>query len=142
MVGLFYIDGEQVGYTLEDPLRDEKVKGITAIPDGTYKIGLKEFETPLTLRYRERFKTFFDYHLEIKDVPNFTDIYIHIGNTEEDSYGCPLLGLGITYNRKLTYSTLAFMRVYPVIRQALRDGREVDITIFSLLKWSNNGRAT
>ncbi len=69
---------------MEDKVRDltkeKKVPGKTAIPAGTYKVALT---------YSARFKRMLPLLL---DVPYFTGIRIHAGNTHEDTEGCLLLG--------------------------------------------------
>ena len=79
--GKLYCDGEFVAFTLEDVVRETKIKGITAIPAGTYK---------LAYTLSNRFQKF---TLQLLDVPNFTGVRIHGGNDSGDSSGCPLLGL-------------------------------------------------
>jgi len=90
-MGLVFIDGEFFCYCLEDEHRDVKVKGETRIPAGTYQLGIKSELTPMTRRYRDQYG-WFKYHLNVKDVPEFDDIYIHKGNTEKHTAGCLLLG--------------------------------------------------
>ena len=90
--GQLFIDGEFFCYTLEDkdrdlyqqtPLQDivrQKVFGETCIPYGTYEVGLT---------YSNRFKKVMP---QIFDVPGFSGIRIHNGNTIEHTAGCPLVG--------------------------------------------------
>ena len=81
-IGHLYIDGAYFCDTLEDTIRTgEKISGKTAIPAGTYKV--KKTMSP-------RFKTVLP---EILNVPNFTGVRIHSGNTAKDTDGCLLLGL-------------------------------------------------
>ena len=79
--GKLYCDGEFLCFTLEDVVRDVKIKGITAIPAGTYK---------LAYTFSNRFQK---YTLQLQNVPNFTGIRCHGGNDSGDSEGCPLLGM-------------------------------------------------
>lgn len=79
-IGKLYIDGVYECDTLEDKVRDKKIKGITAIPAGTYKIDIT---------YSNRFKKIMPLLL---DVPGFEGIRIHSGNTSEDTSGCILVG--------------------------------------------------
>ena len=90
-IGKIYIDGEYFCDTLEDKVRDlnkngvfdgdeKKVYGETAIPYGTYKV---------ILSYSPKFKRILP---ELLDVPCFTGIRIHRGNTEKDTAGCLLVG--------------------------------------------------
>lgn len=71
-----------VCYTLEDVVRPDGVKvyGKTAIQAGTYKI---------IVNMSNRFKKMLPLLL---DVPMFSGIRIHGGNTADDSLGCILVG--------------------------------------------------
>jgi hypothetical protein len=80
-IGTMSADGEFLYYTLEDPVRDHKIKGITAIPAGTYK-GI--------VNMSNRFKKMMPLLL---DVPGFEGVRIHSGNTAKDTEGCILIGL-------------------------------------------------
>jgi hypothetical protein len=75
-------DGEQfLCYTLEDVVRaGPKVPGETAIPAGRYRV---------RLTWSDRFKRVLPL---VCDVPGFTGIRIHAGNTAADTAGCPLVG--------------------------------------------------
>ena len=83
--GKLYIDDLYFGETLEDTDRyleagGEKVQDDTAIPRGRYKVTVSmsnRFGRPMP---------------EVHDVPGFTGVRIHGGNTTEDTAGCPLLG--------------------------------------------------
>lgn len=75
------MDGQWFCYTLEDVVREVKIKGETAIPAGTYRI---------TLEHSPRFGP---NTLTVRDVPNFTGVRIHAGNTAHDTAGCPLVGM-------------------------------------------------
>lgn len=105
-------------YTLEDEYREVKVSGETRIPAGTYTVDIQKAETPLTLKYRAKFP-WFKNHLEIKDVLNFKGIYFHLGNTDDDSDGCVILG-DIADNNSIgdgsiMKSTGAFKRFYEFV---------------------------
>ena len=121
-------------YTLEDEQRDIKVSGETRIPAGIYTVDRQPLDTPLTLKYRQKYP-WFKNHLEVKSVPGFKGIYIHVGNYDENSDGCILLG-DIADNNVLSpgsvmKSTEAFRRfyesVYPhlPITLVIRDEKEL-----------------
>ena len=98
-------------FSLEDYDRPGgiKVPGDTAIPRGQYPIRWRK-----TGRWAERFKKMgFMGSLEICDVPNFTDVLIHIGNTKGDTEGCLLLGMGANLsNMTISQSKIACQKFY------------------------------
>ena len=81
--------GAHLVFTLEDtvreitgkPVESWKVPGATAIPAGRYRV---------TLENSARFGA---ETLTLNDVPGFTSIRMHAGNTVVDTAGCPLLGM-------------------------------------------------
>lgn len=81
-----------LGYSLEDEYRAEKVKGETRIPAGRYEIVINKADTPLTLKYRQRYPGWFKYHLMLKNVPNFVGIYFHVGKNDDWTDGCITIG--------------------------------------------------
>ena len=90
-LGTFCFAGKFLGFTCEDKDRHmesggAKVHGETAIPRGYYR---------MTVSMSNRFKKLMP---EIKDVPGFSGVRIHGGNTHEDTEGCPLLGAIKTTN--------------------------------------------
>ena len=102
-------------YTLEDEYRDEKVMKETRIPAGTYQVDIQQTDTPLTLKYQAKYP-WFKKHLEIKKVPGFTGVYLHIGNFDADSAGCILVGDNADNNiigpGSISNSTASFKRFY------------------------------
>lgn len=109
-------------YTLEDEFRVTKVKGETRIPAGTYTVDRQPLATPLTLKYRQKYP-WFKNHLEVKNVPGFQGIYIHVGNYDENSDGCILLGDVADNNSigpgSVMQSTAAFQRFYQSVYDQL-----------------------
>lgn len=118
-------------YTLEDEYRDRKIPGETCIPEGEYQVCFRN-KGGFDQRYAKRFRDIHMGMLEITNVPGFTYILIHCGNTDEDTSGCLLVGDTQTNNNVdkngfIGRSTKAYMRIYPEIAEALDRGEEVTI---------------
>jgi hypothetical protein len=70
--------------------------------------------------------------LELQDVPNFTYILIHTGNTDEHTAGCLLVGetqqdLDKGKDGFVGGSGDAYKKFYPKVRDALNAGEKVTI---------------
>lgn len=130
-LGLFLIDGKFYGYTLEDEFRHvaagEKVMHETRIPEGNYKIELRTFGG-----HHEKYSHRYDFHkgmLQIMDVPGFTDILIHTGNTDEHTSGCVLVGDLPTSRETIGHSVKCYSEIYPVILEAIERNEPVNIQV-------------
>lgn len=108
-LGILYF-GDTFFYVLEDTKRDKKIKGQTRIPAGVYEVDKLKVLTPKTEQYRAKY-SWFDFHIHIKNVPNFENVYIHIGNTHRDTEGCLLIGNKAT-KETIEESTKAFRQFY------------------------------
>ena len=126
--GLLYIDGQLICFTLEDEKRDVKVKLETRIPAGTYEITLRTVGS-----LHDKYAKSFPNHkgmLWLRNVPGFEFIYIHIGNTDEDTAGCILVGLSLSIgNNMISSSRLAYNQVYKRIVQAIEKQERVFIQV-------------
>lgn len=94
-----YIDGEFICYVLEDSVRDKKIKGSTAIPAGRYQLAFRRYGG-MHGRYHRLFPDFHKGMIQLMDVPNFSYIYIHIGNNFSDTSGCLLVGKTMKYFKR------------------------------------------
>jgi hypothetical protein len=108
-------------YVLEDQFNEPKIPGETRIPPGRYQVKLRT-DGGMNNRYGKRF----DWHkgmLWLQDVPGFTFIYMHVGNKDDDSEGCLLLGDGqmqnVTERGQVTSSVSAYRRIYEYIVERL-----------------------
>jgi hypothetical protein len=79
-IGEMYIDGEFFCFTLEDKVRLKKIQNVTAIPAGRYEV---------VINFSNRFKRYMPLLL---NVPNYSGIRIHSGNTSKHTEGCILVG--------------------------------------------------
>jgi hypothetical protein len=119
--GLLLINGKYFCFTLEDTFRHKKEAGITRIPAGKYEIKLRK-GSPMADRYLKNYGT--EGMLHLQDVPGFEYVYIHIGNTDEDSEGCILVGSMLRFDVKNGLNQL---------NQIVMNSREVYIELHDLI---------
>ena len=115
-----WIDDKYQCDTLEDRVRpnNEKVYGKTAIPAGIYKI---------VLSYSPKFKRILP---EILNVPMFSGIRIHAGNTAKDTEGCVLVGIwNPTVANFIGTSRNTLAKVMNKFKKAVDAGEEITIEI-------------
>lgn len=119
-------------YTLEDEFRNTKIWGETRIPSGRYKLKIRQYGG-FHERYKVRYNAFHKGMLEICDVPNFSDVLIHVGNSDDDTSGCVLLGdtqrQNITKAGFIGDSSNAYQRAYKFIIQAMHNGADAYLNI-------------
>lgn len=128
--GLLFIDGKFCCFVCEDEYRDVKIAGETRIPAGTFTIKLRN-AGGMTKKYAARY-SFHKGMLHLQDVPGFEYVYIHVGNTDDDSLGCLLVGMSAhraAGENTVGGSSNAYKMIYPRIAKALLDGESVSIII-------------
>lgn len=115
-IGRIYVDSQMVCYSLEDAVRDVKIYGETAIPDGTYKVIVT-------------FSPHFQRNLPLLvDVPNYEGVRIHPGNTAADTEGCILPGT--SFGQDIVYnSRAAFELLFSKIKNATDANDDIWITV-------------
>jgi len=122
------VDGKFICFGLEDGFRPVKQYGETRIPSGTYDVNVRTFGG-FHQRYTGRFADIHKGMLQVMNVPNFTDILIHVGNTHLDSAGCLLVGNGCDTGSdpmRLTASVDAYRLLYnEVIEAALKEQLQI-----------------
>ncbi len=138
--GMLLVDGVFQCYTIEDEGRTKKMYGETRIPNGLYDVTFRKEG-----RFHNKYKTKFPFHkgmLLISNAPDsklvtkdmeFQYILIHIGNTDKDTAGCILVGQQANSDQnKISQSTDAYKKFYPLIADALEMGEEVKIHVQTL----------
>ena len=137
-IGKLYIDGVYQCDTLEDVDRNLnqemsledinkiKVYGKTAIPYGKYKVTLKQQSARFSKS--NKYEQCKGYLPRLIDVPAFSGILIHIGNTAEDSNGCILVGQNLIKG-KVINSTICFWALYQKLKTADDRGEKIWIVI-------------
>ena len=109
-IGEMLIDGEYFCHTLEDVVREIKIPYETAIPYGSYGV---------IIDWSGRFQKLMPLVL---NVPGFSGIRIHCGNTDKDTDGCILLG----YTKAKDFvgeSRKAFDDFFPRLEEGLKVGK-------------------
>lgn len=112
-LGRLFVNGAWFCYTIEDVDRQlenggEKIHGQTAIPRGTYAI---------IINRSQRFGR--DMPL-LLDVPQFSGVRIHPGNTAADTQGCILVGTTRSIDA-VGNSRAAYEKLFDLIEHELRD---------------------
>jgi hypothetical protein len=136
--GILLIDGVFECYTLEDQYQAVKVMHETCIPEGTYDI---KFRTVggFHSKYADRYGNAHYGMLHLQDVPNFTYILIHAGNTDEHTSGCLIVGetqqdLDISDDGFIGHSGKAYSKMYNKVAKELLLGGEVTIEYTTITK--------
>jgi len=102
------------------------------IPAGKYELKFKEMPTRLTTKYRAKYD-FFNWHIELQNIPNFKYIYIQAGYADDSSAGS-LTCVEMLFNTLVERykngwtggkedTDSAYKRAYITIRKALKEGK-------------------
>lgn len=121
-LGELFHEKKHLCFTLEDQVREIpgqkvsewKIKGITAIPVGSFEI---------KWTFSQRFQKF---TFQLMDVPGFEGIRIHAGNSDKDTEGCILVGTGKT-DHTLTESRKALEFLENYLKPYISEGVFIDI---------------
>lgn len=134
-IGRMTVDSVWICYTLEDPCREPltarpqdaialaawvrswKVFGRTAIPRGTYRVIMHD--SPHFGRLMPM----------LVDVPGYSTVYFHPGNTANDTEGCILVGFTLADDHTIGGSRGAFAALYSQIEEAINAGQKVWCTV-------------
>ena len=136
--GLLFVNGLFECYTLEDQYQAVKVMHETCIPEGTYDI---KFRTVggFHEKYKKRYGADHYGMLHLQDVPNFTYILIHAGNTDEHTSGCLIVGetqqdLDLSDDGFIGHSGVAYSKLYKKVAKELLLGKSVTIEYTTITK--------
>ena len=130
--GILFIDGVFECFSLEDQYQEKKVYGETCIPEGSYDVVLRN-EGGFSERYSKKY-SFHKGMLWVKDVPEFQWILFHLGNTDENTAGCILVGdtqqdLDVSKDGFIGSSGNAYKKFYPKVAEVLENGEEVTLNV-------------
>ncbi|WP_348800570.1 DUF5675 family protein [Flavobacterium adhaerens] len=110
-----YLNGIFQCYLLEDKIREVKIPSQTAIPKGVFSLKINTIGAK-NADYKRVFGKLHEGMIEINGLPNFSFVYIHIGNTIKDTSGCPLCGFGFQFkdgDYQVSQSIAAYKMIYP-----------------------------
>jgi hypothetical protein len=117
-IGKLYADNIYICDTLEDCVRTEGIKiyGKTAIAAGKYLSNLT---------WSARFQKYLP---EIFNVPHFTAVRIHAGNTAEDTEGCILVGKNQSVGKVLE-SKQTIEKIIVLWKEAINKNEIIEVEI-------------
>ncbi len=123
-IGSMTVDGEWQCWTLEDAVREVpgqavsawKVPGKTAIPAGGYRV-----ELTMSARFKRLLPL-------LIDVPGYSGVRIHAGNTSADTEGCILVG-NDRLAKSIARSQLALASLMTKMSEAMRKGEPIWLEI-------------
>ena len=132
--GILLIDGMFECYTLEDQYQAVKVMHETCIPEGEYEIKFRKVGG-FHERYSKRYQNAHYGMLWLQDVPGFTYILIHSGNTDQHTSGCLIVGetqqdLEVSKDGFVGSSTVAYKKMYAKVAGQLLLGLLVGLVLY------------
>lgn len=137
-IGSLFINNEYFCDTIEDidryldssmsleDIKNIKVYGETAIPYGTYKIDMNTISS----KFKDRTwaKPYGGKLPRLLNVKGFDGVLIHVGNNEQDTLGCLIVGEN-KLKGKVINSTITFNNLMDRLLESHIAGEEIHITI-------------
>lgn len=137
-IGLLYVGSQFFCNTMEDPdrgltfnmsldeIKKKKVYGDTAIPKGRYRVDMNTVSPKFSLVSKYSFCG--GKMPRLMNVPGYSGILIHPGNTQKDSFGCILPGVN-NVKGMVTNSYETFKKLYAILSDANKAGKQIFIEI-------------
>lgn len=138
-IGKLYVDGILFCNSLEDKdrglkqtdslstIQSKKVYAETAIPTGIYNVRM-DIKSPKYSSYSWYKNLCGGCMPRLENVPGFSGILIHPGNTALDSSGCILVGKN-TKVGQITDSKNTFSKLYKKMKKAYDKGEKITLEI-------------
>ncbi|WP_418360361.1 DUF5675 family protein [Sphingobacterium detergens] len=119
-----YLNNQFICYGLENIPRPVKIRGETAIPAGFYLLGFNR-EGGMNGRYYDDYPNLHRGMLEIRDIPDFSYVYFHKGNSYKQTAGCVLVGTQYVLedgDYRLLASGVAYKKLYSLVTEQMAQG--------------------
>lgn len=139
-IGKLYIDGKPFCETCEDKdrhldqkmplsrIKEVKVAAVTAIPTGTYNVRMDVISPKYSLKPWYVKNCHGARMPRLENVPGWSGVLVHPGNTAQDSQGCVLVGKNTAVGM-VTNSKAVFLELYNKMYAAYKRGEKIQITI-------------
>lgn len=120
-MGKLYLNGDFIGYTLELPWKENKVR-VSCIPKGVYDVKRRQANESKSFKYE---------HLHVQNVPGRTWILFHVGNWPKDILGCIAVGElkredSVIHSRRAFSELMVEVRRYKEVQLVIRDKEELE----------------
>lgn len=138
-IGHLYVDGKWFSNTLEDTDRgltqnmtlteilNKKFKGETCIPYGRYQVSLDVVSAKYSDTKKYPYAAIAKGKMpRIINVPGFSGILIHAGNTPADTMGCLLVGENKVKGQVIN-SQATWTKLYKLLKAAKDNGENITI---------------
>lgn len=139
-IGNLYVDGKLFCNTMEDKdrgltksmplskIKEVKVADVTAIPTGTYNVRMDTISPKYSLKPWYVKNCHGAKVPRLENVPGYSGVLIHTGNTAKDSSGCILVGKNDVAGM-VTNSKNIFLELYKKMYDAHIKGEKITIII-------------
>ncbi len=114
-------------FVVGDPPREKKIAKLTRFPAGLYELIIKKVDTPLTLKHRIDYGSWFKYHIEVVGIEGFSSCYVHSGNDATHTDGCLLPNYDFNIAKKSNQGSMSgpatkdfYALVYPLLEKGER----------------------
>ena len=139
-IGKLYLNGEPYCETCEDKdrhlnksmplskIKEVKVAALTAIPTGIYNVRMDIISPKYSLKPWYVKNCHGARMPRLENVPGWSGVLIHPGNTAKDSEGCILVGKNDTAGM-VTNSKAIFLNLYNKMYGSYKKGEKITLTI-------------
>lgn len=121
--------GDHNWFTCEDEYRKVKVPKETRLRAGIWELTLNTTGGK-NVKYKEIMGAAHIGMIEIL-TPDFLATYIHIGNDESNTEGCPLVGKTMDKGSgKVGQSTIAYKEMYPILSKIIKNAHAAGTKVY------------